>query len=149
MNQESTKRCCPDGQGKLPSCGPLAVPYVPFQQEGEPKYGRQEALAQGTLFPGLNLPFHLAAQGRPVPQTPLSELQALNFILVELGLYLDTHPNDQEAFRLFQQYAALYQEGRVRYEEQYGPLRQISAAADDRYTWLDDPWPWNNTEEER
>ena len=139
---------CPSGQGQLPRCAPLAVPYVPFQQEGEPKYGKNEALAQGPLFPGLNLPLHVAAQGRSVPKTPLSELQVLGFVLTELGLYLDTHPKDQEAFRLFQQYAALYQEGRMRYEEQYGPLQQINAAADDHYTWLHGPWPWNHAEED-
>ena len=79
---------CADGQGKLPCCGQLAVPYVPFQPEDPEVYQRSEALAQGTLFPGLNLPFHLKPNGDPVPQTPLSELQALEFVLVELGLYL-------------------------------------------------------------
>lgn len=145
--KEPTASRCPSAQGALPCCAPLAVPYVPFQQDAVPKYGKHEALAQGTLFPGLNLPLHLAVQGRPVPKTPLSELQMLSFVLTELGLYLDTHPKDQEAFRLFQQYAALYQEGRMRYEEQYGPLRQVSAAEDDHYTWLHDPWPWNYAEE--
>lgn len=150
MNQqpEQNTPSCPNGQGKLPSCAPLAVPYVPFQQEGEPKYGKADALAQGTLFPGLNLPLHLAVEGKPIQQTPLSELQSLHFVLSELGLYLDTHPKDKEAFRMFQQYAALYREGELRYEEKYGPLSQLSAAADDHYTWLHDPWPWNRTEED-
>ena len=79
--------------------------------------------------------------------TPLSELQALGFVLTELGLYLDTHPNDAEAFQLFQKYAALEKEGRIRYEEQCGPLQQTSAAMDDRYTWTGNPWPWNFSEE--
>lgn len=150
MNQQPEQNTpgCPNGQGTLPCCAPLAVPYVPFQQEGEPKYGKTDALAQGTLFPGLNLPLQLAVQGKPVPQSPLSELQALHFVLTELGLYLDTHQKDQEAFRLFQKYAALYQEGKMRYEEKHGPLCQISAAADDHYTWLHDPWPWNHPEED-
>lgn len=148
MNTETEQmKNCPAGQGSMPSCAPLAVPYVPFQQEGEAKYSKSEALAQGTLFPGLNLPFHLNVKGEPVPKTPLSELQALNFVVIELGLYLDTHQNDKEAFRLFQQYAALAKEGRIRYEEQYGPLQQSSATMDDHYTWLHDPWPWNYQEE--
>lgn len=149
MNQQPEQNTpnCPNRQGCLPCCAPLAVPYVPFQQEKEPKYERAQALAQGTLFPGLNLPFQRAVEGKPVEKTPLTELQALQFVLHELGLYLDTHPQDREAFQLFQKYAALYQEGAARYEEQYGPLYQISAAADDRYTWLCDPWPWNFKEE--
>ncbi|MCD7829535.1 MAG: spore coat protein CotJB [Clostridiales bacterium] len=133
---------CADGQGKLPCCGQLAVPYVPFQPEDPEVYQRSEALAQGTLFPGLNLPFHLKPNGDPVPQTPLSELQALEFVLVELGLYLDSHQDDEEAFALFQQYAALEKEGRRKYEAQYGPLCRNDAAEDDHYTWVNGPWPW-------
>ncbi len=141
--KDEQQRICPEGCGTLPECAPLSVPFVPFQQEGEKKYGKTDALAQGTLFPGLNLPFHLQVKGEPVPKTPLSELQALSFVLTELGLYLDTHPEDKEAFQLFQKYAALEKEGRIRYEEQYGPLQQVSAAMDDHYTWICDPWPWN------
>ena len=65
------------------------------------RYGHAEALANGTLFPGLNLPFHVKAS----PGTPMegasAELQALNFVIAELGLYLDTHKDDAEAFQLF------------------------------------------------
>ena len=114
--KDEQQRTCPEGCGTLPECAPLSVPFVPFQQEGEKKYGKTDALAQGTLFPGLNLPFHLQIKGEPVPKTPLSELQALSFVLTELGLYLDTHPEDKEAFQLFQKYAALEKEGRIRYE---------------------------------
>ena len=109
--KDEQQRICPEGCGTLPECAPLSVPFVPFQQEGEKKYGKTDALAQGTLFPGLNLPFHLQVKGEPVPKTPLSELQALSFVLTELGLYLDTHPEDKEAFQLFQKYAALEKEG--------------------------------------
>lgn len=143
MNMDAgTAKRCGDNKGTLPSCAPLAVPYVPFQQEGASVYQRDNALAQGTLFPGLNLPFHLKPNGDPVPQTPLSELQALNFVILELGLYLDTHQDDAEAFALFQQYAALEREGRKKYEAQYGPLSQMAAANDDHYTWVHGPWPW-------
>lgn len=133
---------CLDWQGTLSSCAPLAVPFVPFQQTGSEVYTQNEALAQGTLFPGLNLPFHLKVNGEPVPMTPLTELQALEFVLVELGLYLDTHKDDQEAFALFQQYAALEQEGRKAYEAKYGPLTQNAAAANKKYNWIHGPWPW-------
>lgn len=134
---------CADTCGTLPPCAPLAVPYVPFQQTGSKKYTQTEALNHGTLFPGLNLPFKAKANAANTVSGPLAELQALEFVLVELGLYLDTHQGDQEAFELFQKYAALEKEGRARYEAMYGPLTQTAAAAGDRYTWLKDPWPWN------
>lgn len=147
MNTEKkATAACPAGQGPLPSCASLAVPSVPMQQQAEQRYSQSEALAQGTLFPGLNLPFHLQVKGAQVPRTPLSELQALCFVVHELGLYLDTHPDDAEAFQLYQRYTVLAQEGRSRYVEQYGPLMQTDAALADHYNWLHDPWPWDYEE---
>lgn len=134
---------CADTCGILPSCAPLAVPYVPFQQTGSRKYNQSDALNNGTLFPGLNLPFKAKVKASDVVNGPLAELQALEFVLVELGLYLDTHQDDHEAFALFRQYAALENEARARYEAMYGPLTQSAAAAGDKYAWLQDPWPWN------
>lgn len=142
-NRPST---CADSCGTMPSCAPLAVPYVPFQQYCPKKYSQADALNNGTLFPGLNLPFKAKVEGANVVNCPLSELQALEFVLVELGLYLDTHSDDQEAFELFQQYTALESEARKKYEELYGPLTQRGAANFDKYTWLDGKWPWNYPE---
>lgn len=140
---EMNPRPCADSCGTLPPCAPLAVPYVPFQQECSKKYDQTEALSNGTLFPGLNLPFHVKANASSLPQTASAELQALQFVITELGLYLDTHKNDAEAFQLFRQYSELAQEGQRRYEAMYGPLTQMSTAQDATYTWLDDPWPWD------
>lgn len=134
---------CPDACGPLPPCAPLAVPYVPFQQKNPQRYNQTDALNNGTLFPGLNLPFHLKVDAANVVNGPLAELQALEFVLAELGLYLDTHQNDEEAFALFRQYAALEKEGREKYESMYGPLTLSGAAAHDTFAgWLQGPWPW-------
>lgn len=138
---------CPDARGTLPECAPLAVPYVPFQQTGSERYSQQDALNNGTLFPGLNLPFHLNQDAADVVTGPLAELQALEFVLVELGLYLDTHQGDMEAFELYRKYAALEREGRKKYEAMYGPLHQTSTANSKSWSaWLSDPWPWNYPE---
>lgn len=146
-NPETDSGMCQDGQGKLPSCAPLAVPYVPFQQTNSKRYQQQDALANGTLFPGLNLPFHIKEEAVKVLGTPLAELQALEFVLLELGLYLDTHKEDSEAFALFQQYVALEQKARAKYEAAHGPITQSATAnAADWSAWLEGPWPWNYEE---
>lgn len=142
MNTEPTRPACGDGCGTLPPCAPLAVPYVPFQQTGPKKYGQRQALSSGTLFPGLDLPFHLKVEAADVGDQALAELQALEFVLTELGLYLDTHSSDAEAFAMFREYAALEQEGRKRYEAKFGPLTQTATANFDSYVWFQDPWPW-------
>ena len=87
---------CPEKYGVLPACAGLAVPYVPFQQEDPPKYSQSDALRNGTLFPYLNLPFFRMVEGSTLPGGPMAQLQALEFVLVELGAYLDTHPADAE-----------------------------------------------------
>ena len=146
-NGNTTPGGCPDTCGILPDCAPLAVPYVPFQQTGSKRYSQQDALNNGTLFPGLNLPFHLKAEAKNAVNGPLAELQALEFVLVELGLYLDTHQGDEEAFALYRQYAALEREAREKYEAAYGPLLQSSTADSKSWgAWLSDPWPWNYQE---
>ena len=136
---------CGDKTGCLPSCAPLANPYVPFQRENAEKYEAPRALIRGTLFPGLDLPF-MGLVNRTENRTPLGELMALGFAMHELGLYLDTHKHDTEALQLFNQYAALYQEGSKAFEAKYGPLKQIQGGADGKYTWLQDPWPWDYVE---
>ena len=147
MDLESNLRPCDDACGTLPSCAPLAVPFVPFQQTGSRRYNQIDALANGTLFPGLNLPFHLKVQPSTLAESAALELQALSFVLTELGLYLDTHKDDSEAFTLFQQYSKMAKEGRKRYEAAFGPLTQAAAAQHDKYTWLNSPWPWEYSKE--
>ena len=143
-----SRQSCPDICGTMPSCAPLAVPYVPFQQTDPKRYEQMEALSEGTLFPGLNLPFHLMKNGRELQRTPRTELQALSFIIQELGLYLDTHPTDNEAFALYQNYAALLEQGRRTFLEKIGPLEQTDAALDSSYSWVCSPWPWQNPQKE-
>lgn len=139
---------CPRDFGTMPDCAPLAVPYVPFQQTNASKYSSNEALSQGTLFPGLNLPFFLKKVGATVPKTPLTELQALGFVVHELNLYLDTHPDDQEAFALFQKYTALAESARAAYVQHNGPIGLMDTVSEERFTWIDGPWPWEGQEVE-
>ena len=74
--------------------------------------------------------------------TPLQELMALGFAVQELGLYLDTHGDDQEARQLFMKYNKLYGEGTAEYERRYGPLQLTASDGSD---WSRDPWPWDGS----
>lgn len=134
---------CEVGQGTLPGCAALAFPYIPMQSNNPTRYSRTEALQTGTLFPGLDLPFKAAIQARiKLPNTALVELMALDFAVTELNLYLDTHPQDQEALGLYVSYIKLAKEGREKYTAKYGPLDSAELVLEDGYTWLNDPWPW-------
>ena len=136
---------CQPGQGSLPgTCAPLAFPFVPMQEENPVRYSRMEALQTGTLFPGLDLPFKAAIQAKTqMANTALVELMALDFAIDELGLYLTTHAQDQEALQLYWSYLKLAKEGREKYQKLYGPLLQTDPTPEDGYAWLRDPWPWD------
>lgn len=145
---ESNPNQCQDGCGSLPACAGLAVPYVPYQPNAPKQYSQMEALSNGTLFPGLNLPFHLKVPGGTLSETPLVELQALDFVITELGHFLDTHPDDTECFTMFKQYVAMAETAKTEYERNYGPLTRPATANFAQYCWLNDPWPWNYSENE-
>ena len=113
------------------------------QQSSLPAFDSEEALAKGTLFPGLDLPFMDYVANCPMEKTPLTELMALDFVTQELALYLDTHPNDTEAFKTWKSFVALAREGRKRYVEMYGPVMRSDTAKFDCWVWPEDPWPWN------
>lgn len=132
-----------DGRtGILPDNAYLANSYVPFQPNNPPTYPAKRGVVRGTLFPGLDLPFMGMVNETPLGDTPMQELQTLCFALVELGEYLDTHADDEEAFELFRSYGELYQKGRLEYEKQCGPLSLNSAADAEKFSWLRGPWPW-------
>ena len=128
-------------EGRLPAMAPLANPYVPFQMESPPKYEARKALVRGTLFPGLDLPFMGMVNQQEQPVTPKTELQTLAFVIQELALYLDTHPEDKEALELYREYQKIYHKGMMEYNE-CTPLKHGMPVQGDRYRWLDDPWPW-------
>ena len=142
MNRPTTS--CGVNEGSLPgACAPMAFPYVPVQGKNPVRFSRMEALQTGTLFPGLDLPFKKAIQAKnKLENTAMVELMALDFAIDELGLYLVTHADDQEALQLYWSYIKLAEEGRKKYQQMYGPLLQTDLTPEEGYAWLKDPWPW-------
>ena len=134
---------CSAGKGTLPSCAPLANPYVPFQMRNPEQYQPAKGMVRGTMFPGLDLPFMGMVNNTEKNRTLKHQIQSLSFAMTELGLYLDTHKEDKEALELFNSYKELYDELIAEYESKYGPLTQMEAGRDGVYSWLDNPWPWD------
>lgn len=135
---------CREMNGLLPdACGSMAFPYIAMQRQDAQRYENREALLQGTLFPGLDLPFRKELRSRfPKVNEALLDLMALDFAIDELGLYLTTHPDDRQALELYWSYIRLGREGRTKYEESNGPLLQTDIT-EGSFRWLDDPWPWD------
>lgn len=70
------------------------------------------------------------------------ELMALYFVMVELELYLDGHPDNQEALARYRCISAEYDAMAVRYEKQFGPLLARNIGSETEWKWVKEPWPW-------
>ena len=79
----------------------------------------------------------------------LRRIYSYDFTILELGLYLDTHPDDMRALKTRQQVqekrAQLVQE----YEAKFGPYVLTSDdVKGNRWSWVDNPWPWDYRRED-
>ena len=72
-------------------------------------------------------------------------IQMYDFYLYELNLYLDTHPTDRKALDLFKKYTELKAEAYNAYANKYGPITADQSSTNERFNWVDDPWPWERS----
>ena len=72
----------------------------------------------------------------------LNQWQQYNFALVDLNLYLDTHPNDTNAIKLYNNYNNILKQISKKYESMYGPLTVNSDNNQNNWIWINSPWPW-------
>lgn len=73
----------------------------------------------------------------------LEELQAIDFVLVELTLYLDTHPEDEEALTQFNETAQTRHELKEKVEAEFGSLTKMEPHNGGKSKgWDAGPWPW-------
>ena len=71
----------------------------------------------------------------------LQKISALDFYIIDLNLYLNTHPNDRD---VIERYNAVVKEARMlrdEYERMYGML-MASSPSRTPWQWIENPWPW-------
>lgn len=76
----------------------------------------------------------------------LKRLQICDFVLTEVGLFLDTHPKDQDALAYYNKYLALQKETLQEYTQKYATVDRKMLHNDMKWDWVNDPWPWENCE---
>lgn len=72
----------------------------------------------------------------------LRRVQMLSFVLVDVNLFLNTHPTNQAALNYYKKYMTMYQQAKDEFEAAYGPLTSGAVNIEDGWTWIDKPWPW-------
>lgn len=71
----------------------------------------------------------------------LKELMAADFTVIDLNLYLDTHPYDQRAIAIYNDSVFRAKMLRERYERLYGPITPFFIGKCP-FEWIRTPWPW-------
>jgi len=72
----------------------------------------------------------------------LTKISKTQLVLRELGLFLDTHPQNINALKHYEYYQNRINDLTNEYEKMYGSLTVKLANNSDRWTWCDGPWPW-------
>ena len=72
----------------------------------------------------------------------LNKIQNYKFAVYDMLLYLDTHPKDKSAFKMYKDLVANLKKCMAEYESKFGPLTIISTAKFDEFCWDNSPWPW-------
>ena len=70
----------------------------------------------------------------------IQKIMEYRFSVIELGLYLDSHPTDQKALCLHNEYSKKLKELSDKYQKVYGPLTMDYPC--NKWRWLEMPWPW-------
>ncbi|WP_047153012.1 spore coat protein CotJB [Aneurinibacillus tyrosinisolvens] len=73
----------------------------------------------------------------------LLEIQQVEFVVIELNLYLNTHPDDQAAIAQYNDYTQRNMQLKKNFEAIYGPLANFGCSfSTTPWTWNSSPWPW-------
>ncbi len=75
-------------------------------------------------------------------QQLLKDIQIVAFLVKDAQLFLDTHPTDETALSFFDYYNQLLAALTADYEAAFGPLTVSSVNAENGWSWINDPWPW-------
>ena len=109
----------------------------------EPK----EGLIKGNMFAKEYVPYKNYQSTTLIPKNEkeklMLQLYEYDFALNDLSLYLDLHPDDNYAYKLFQKYVNNYEMIKQEYEKQYGPL-VLTSDSKMEYEWSKNPFPWES-----
>jgi len=76
-------------------------------------------------------------------QEMLLKIQQTQFAAIELNLFLDTHPANEQALQDYNNLHREFMQLIMAYQRQYGPLMNFAhSPAEYPFSWINEPWPW-------
>ena len=74
----------------------------------------------------------------------MNKIMSVQFMVLDIALYLDTHPCDTAMINKHNFYADMLRGLMADYEKTYNePLTIYSISPEDRWAWVSEKWPWN------
>ena len=74
--------------------------------------------------------------------TLLRQISEHEFMMIDLGLFLNTHPKCQDALDAYKKHKAAYKELVELYNCECGPLTLYQVNNTNCWDWVNTPWPW-------
>lgn len=66
-----------------------------------------------------------------------------SFAVYDMLLYLDTHPDDREVIKCFEEQLHIRKKALKEHAEYFGPLNiDFMDDEQDTWLWMKQPWPW-------
>lgn len=74
----------------------------------------------------------------------MTKIQETAFALIDLNLFLDTHPDCAQALELYTKLAATLKSLKADYQSKFGPLVACESSNNAPFEWVADgyKWPW-------
>lgn len=69
-------------------------------------------------------------------------INQFSFMLDDITLFLNTHPECNEAIESYNHYKKLRKDAIKNYTEMYGPITKYDVDATNYWSWVNKPWPW-------
>jgi spore coat protein JB len=105
----------------------------------------EAALARGSSFPNLYIPYKFETNKILKGSTPRQNILALidiySFLVTDLNLFLDTHPNNERAKTLINTFRTELVKLKDYYNVNFSPMT-IDSISNESY--ITGPWPWED-----
>ncbi len=75
-------------------------------------------------------------------QVLMRAIEAVSFVMDDVRLFLDTHPQDADALAYYNKARGERDALVAQYTAAYGPLNFYQAGGSTQWNWVQGPWPW-------
>ncbi len=122
------------------------IDNIDFNNRNNELFSVEEGFNKGNVFKNLytkykNYVYKLNVNNKK--DELLYKIQMYNFMQKDLNLYLDVNPDDQSIINEYLKIIKKGEEYKKEYENKYGPLCSSNSIDEDRYSWINNPWPWD------